>query len=88
MARPSFRVYLTTHDDGRVTGLLVPAIGEHDELPAGYGDDEAQVLSQLQQTQSGGVNLGASNTIGKIDDAGAGDKVGGEKVSGDQTSMP
>jgi ATP-dependent Clp protease ATP-binding subunit ClpC len=47
MARPSFRVYLTTHDDGRVTGLLVPAIGEHDELPAGYGDDEAQVLSQL-----------------------------------------
>ena len=50
MARPSYRVYLMTHDDGRMTGLLVPALGVRGGLPAGYGDDEQSVLAQLQLT--------------------------------------
>ena len=47
----------------------------------------AQVLAQLQQTQSGGVSLGANNTIGTINDAVAGDKVGGDKFGGDQINI-
>jgi ATP-dependent Clp protease ATP-binding subunit ClpC len=47
VARATYRVYLMTHDDGRLTGLLVPALGVRGGLPAGYGDTEAQVLSQL-----------------------------------------
>src|SRR5262245_36693208 len=48
----------------------------------------AQLLARLQQQiQSGGVNLGANNTIEKIDDVMAGDKVNGDKFAGDQITI-
>jgi hypothetical protein len=40
----------------------------------------AQILAKVQQTQSGGVNLGADNTIGKIDNVVAGDSVNNDKI--------
>lgn len=47
MARPSFRVHLVTHHDGRVTGRLLPSGGREDQPFAGYGETAEQVLSQL-----------------------------------------
>ena len=48
MARPSFRVHLVTHHDGRMTGRLLPSGGRATEPPSGYGDTQKQVLSQLE----------------------------------------
>ena len=47
MARPSFRVHLVTHHDGRITGRLLPSGGREERPVAGYGKDKEQVLSQL-----------------------------------------
>src|SRR4051812_23561540 len=47
----------------------------------------AQILAKVQQTQSGGVNLGADNTIGKIDNVVAGDNVGNDKIAGNQINI-
>ncbi|MCX4241408.1 AAA family ATPase [Paraliomyxa miuraensis] len=47
MARPSFRVHLSTHHDGRITGRLLPSSGREAQPPAGYGETSEQVLSQI-----------------------------------------
>ena len=48
MTRPTLRIHLQTHHDGRVTGRLVPfAPVLLAEPPVGYGDDAAAVLSQI-----------------------------------------
>jgi len=47
MTRPTFRVHLQTHHDGRRTGRLVPASPLFSDPPVGYGNDDDEVLSQL-----------------------------------------
>ncbi len=47
MTRPTFRVHLQTHHDGRMTGRMVPSAAVFDAPPVGYGDDAEAVLSQL-----------------------------------------
>ena len=47
MTRPTLRIHLQTHHDGRITGRLVPYAPVQAEPPVGYGDDAAAVLSQL-----------------------------------------
>lgn len=46
----SFRVYFVTHADGRLTGLLMQRWSFFLDLPppAAYGEDEADVLTQLE----------------------------------------
>ncbi|MCA9712226.1 MAG: ATP-dependent Clp protease ATP-binding subunit, partial [Myxococcales bacterium] len=48
MTRPTFRVHLVTHHDGRITGRLLPSAGREDQPIAGFGDTAEQVLSQLE----------------------------------------
>ena len=48
MARPSFRVHIVTHHDGRRTGWLLPSAGRVKHVPSGYGESDEAVLSQLQ----------------------------------------
>jgi hypothetical protein len=43
-----------------------------------------QRFEHIQQTQTGGINLGVGNSIGQIGDVVAGDKFGGDKVLGDK----
>jgi len=48
MTRPTFRVHLATHHDGRITGRLVAAMDTGGvPPPTGYGTTDEQVLSQL-----------------------------------------
>jgi len=47
MARPTFRVHLVTHHDGRRTGRLLPSVGQVDTPIEGYGDTDEQVMAQL-----------------------------------------
>ncbi len=47
MTRPTLRVHLSTHHDGRRTGRLVASQPLLGDPPVGYGDDDASVLSQL-----------------------------------------
>lgn len=47
MARPTFRVHIVTHHDGRRTGWLLASFGQVDSPPSAYGDTDAQVFSQL-----------------------------------------
>ncbi len=47
MARPTFRVHLVTHHDGRLTGWLLPSSGAVREPPAGYGSTDEEVFHQL-----------------------------------------
>jgi ATP-dependent Clp protease ATP-binding subunit ClpC len=47
MSRATFRVHLTTHHDGRITGRVMPSAATDIEPPVAYGADEASVLSQL-----------------------------------------
>ena len=50
MKKTSFRVYLVHHDDGRLTGHLMPRWSGpfSPPPPAAYGDDEDGVLHQLE----------------------------------------
>ena len=47
MARPTFRVHLVTHHDGRRTGRLLPSSGEVDSPLEGYGETDEHVMAQL-----------------------------------------
>ncbi|MBC8073199.1 MAG: ATP-dependent Clp protease ATP-binding subunit, partial [Deltaproteobacteria bacterium] len=47
MSRATFRVHLTTHHDGRITGRVIPSAMSAGDPPTGYGPDQDSVLSQL-----------------------------------------
>ncbi|HEY3450296.1 MAG TPA: AAA family ATPase [Myxococcales bacterium] len=48
-AKKSFRVYLQTHHDGRITGLMLPAkLPIEQPPPEAYGATEADVLARLE----------------------------------------
>ncbi len=47
MTRPTYRVHLTTHHDGRITGRLLAKIGTEMAPPTAYGRTDDEVLSQL-----------------------------------------
>ena len=47
---PSFRVYLTEHHDGRLSGVMMRWRERWIDTPApsGYGRDEAEVLAEVE----------------------------------------
>ncbi|MBK6919537.1 MAG: ATP-dependent Clp protease ATP-binding subunit [Deltaproteobacteria bacterium] len=47
MTRPSYRVHIATHHDGRRTARLLPTRPPELRPPTAYGDDDEQVLAQL-----------------------------------------